>query len=186
MYNNVIVFKKINNNYPKTRELILSNHPDAAIMDVTADGLMAMLDPGYPVRKLRVPGMDRERGLSLRGIWEGLKVFSRKDARDSSWWHDERKLKKTREFKSYGKLLGLRIGDEVVGLERAKEIFEEMYRKLLKERFDGALENIREASSERVVFLVDYTDGDPRKLIDHAEIIRSLVVGEEIGQQSAA
>lgn len=182
----VKVVKKVSGGYVKNAEIIRKIFPDAVVLDVTEDGLMGKFDPGFPVGRIKVPGMEGEMGLSLRGIWEGLKVFSKKDMVDRRWWRDENKLGKERYYKSYGELLGIRIGDEVMDLERGKEFFEEMYEGMVRERFGGDMEVIRKESMKRPVVLLDYGDGDERKWIDHAEILKRVIEESEIKEKEVA
>lgn len=105
----VKVVKKVSGGYVKNAEMIRKIFPKAVVLDVTEDGLMGKFDPGFPVGRIKAPGMEGEMGLSFRGIWEGLKVFSKMDKVDGRWLKDERKLRKKREFKSYGNLVGIRI-----------------------------------------------------------------------------
>lgn len=185
MENMIKVVKKVSGGYVKNAEMIRKIFPGAVVLDVTEDGLMGKLDPGYPVGWIGVPGMEGEYGLSLKGIWEGLKVYENRDVRDSKWWRNERLLGKERWFKCYGKLIGVRIGDTVMDLERGKEFFEVMYERMLRERFGRDVEIIRKESMKRIVVLLDYEEGDDRKWIDHAGILKSVVENGEIKEKAA-
>lgn len=124
-----------------------------------------------------MPGREKEKGLSLRGVWEGLKVFKRKEV-DEKWWKDENLIGKVRKFISYGSLEGISIGDECLGIEKGRAIFEEVYIKEAEERFGKLIDGIRKESEKREVVLLDYKEGDERKFINHAEILKELIEKE--------
>ncbi|MDE7349434.1 MAG: hypothetical protein K2N25_00045 [Muribaculaceae bacterium] len=178
------VVKKVSGGYVKNAEMIRKEFPGAAVLDLTEDGMMRKLDPGFPLGRIGVPGMEGEYGLSLKGIWEGLKVFDKKDVSDSKWWRNERLLGKERWCRSYGKLIGIRIGDEVVDMEKGKEIFEMMYEGILKERFREDVEIIRKEGVKRAVFLLDYEEGDERRWIDHVGILKRVVEDDGINDNN--
>ena len=183
----VKVVKKVSENYVKNAEMVREIFPGAVVMDVTIDGGMKKLDPGYVwggkkekedgkfelIRDVRVVGRGKEKGLSLKGVIEGLKLFKRKDKVDEKWWKDEKFLEKERNCKSYGKLMGFDMGKESVSVEKGKEIFEKIYREEIEERFKNVIMGLRK--EERVVVLLDYMEGDERKVIDHADILKELI-----------
>ena len=183
----VKVVKKVSENYVKNAEMVREIFPGAVVMDVTIDGGMKKLDPGYVwggkkekedgkfelIRDVRVVGREKEKGLSLKGVIEGLKLFKRKDKVDEKWWKDEKFLEKERNCKSYGKLMGFDMGKESVSVEKGKEIFEKIYREEIEERFKNVIMGLRK--EERVVVLLDYMEGDERKVIDHADILKELI-----------
>ena len=137
----VKVMKKVSEDYVKNAEMVREIFPGAVVMDVTIDGGMKKLDPGYVwggkkekeegkvelIKDVRVIGREKEKGLSLKGVIEGLKIFKRKDKIDERWWTDEKFLGKERNCKSYGKLMGFDMGKESVSVEKGKEIFEKIY-----------------------------------------------------------
>ena len=178
----VKVFKKVSEKYEINVMAVKELVPDALVFDVTIDGAMKKLDPGFRWEGVKVPGRDKEKGLSLKGVYEGLKVFRSKKESDEKWWKEERYLGKERNCKSYGKLMGFDIGKESVGVEKGKEIFEMMYREEVEKRFGNIIETF--INCERPVVLLDYMDGDERKIIDHAKILKQIV--EERTIQAAA
>lgn len=183
VFDMVKVMKKVSEDYVKNAEAVREIFPDAVVLDVTIDGGMKRLDPGYPWggkdedgkwrKEIEVPGMEKEKGLSLKGVMEGLKVFRRKDQKDEKWWKDEKFLGRERNCKSYGKLLGFDLGEGSVNVEKGKEIFGEIYREEIEKRFGRTLEGLRK--EKRVVVLLDYMDGDERKVINHAEILKEII-----------
>ena len=102
----VKVMKKVSEDYVKNAEMVREIFPGAVVMDVTIDGGMKKLDPGYAwggkkeveerkwmwIREIEVPGREKEKGLSLKGVIEGLKLFKKKDKVDEQWWNDEKFL----------------------------------------------------------------------------------------------
>ena len=187
----VKVVKKVSEDYVRNAEMVREMFPGAVVMDVTIDGGMRKLDPGYVwggkkekeegkfelVKDVRVVGREKEMGLSLKGVMEGLKLFKRKNKVDDKWWKEEKFLGKERNCKSYGKLMGYDMGNESVGVRRGKEIFGEIYKEEIEKRFENVLEGLRK--EERVVVLLDYMEGDERKVINHAEILKELIEKEE-------
>ena len=187
----VKVVKKVSEDYVRNAEMVREIFPGAVVMDVTIDGGMKKLDPGYVwggkkvkeegkvelIKDVKVVGREKEKGLSLKGVIEGLKLFKRKDKVDERWWKDEKFLGKERNCKSYGKLIGFDMGNERVSVEKGKEIFEKIYKEEIEKRFGNVLKGLRR--EERVVVLLDYKEGDERKVIDHAEILKELIEKEE-------
>ena len=187
----VKVVKKVSEDYVRNAEMVREMFPGAVVMDVTIDGGMRKLDPGYVwggkkekeegkfelVKDVRVVGREKEMGLSLKGVMEGLKLFKRKDKVDEKWWKEEKFLGKERNCKSYGKLMGYDMGNESVSERRGKEIFGKIYKEEIEKRFENVLEGLRK--EERVVVLLDYMEGDERKVINHAEILKELIEKEE-------
>ena len=187
----VKVMKKVSEDYVKNAEMVREIFPGAVVMDVTIDGGMKKLDPGYVwggkkekedgkmvlVKDVSVVGREKEKGLSLKGVIEGLKLFKRKDKVDERWWKDDKYLRKERNCKSYGKCMGFDMGNESVSVEKGKEIFEKIYKEEIRKRFENVIEGLRK--EERVVVLLDYMEGDERKVINHAEILKGLIEKEE-------
>ena len=183
----VKVVKKVSKDYVRNAEMAREEFPGAVVMDVTIDGGMKKLDPGYVwggkrekeegkeewMKDVMVVGKEKEKGLSLKGVIEGLKLFKRKDKGDERWWRDEKFLGKERNCKSYGKLMGFDMGKESVSVEKGKEIFEKIYKEEVEKRFGNVIEGLRR--EERVVILLDYKEGDERKVINHADILKELI-----------
>lgn len=174
----VVVMKKVSEDYVKNAKIAKENYPGAVVMDVTLDGLMGKLDPGFQWKGgVEVPGRDKEKGLSLKGIWEGLKLFGKKDV-DEKWWKDEKLIGKERNCKSYGKLRGVRIGEEELEMGKGKEVFENLYKDEIESRFGKLIDGLRKESEKREVVLLDYMEGDERKFLNHAEVLKDMI--EEI------
>ena len=187
----VKVMKKVSEDYVMNAEMVREIFPGAVVMDITLDGGMKKLDPGYVwggkkekedgkvelIKDVSVVGREKEKGLSLKGMMEGLKLFKRKGKIDEKWWRNEKFKGKERNCKSYGKLMGFDMGNESVSVEIGKEIFEKIYKKEIEKRFGNVIEGLRR--EERVVVLLDYMEGDERKVINHAEILKGMIEKEE-------
>lgn len=176
----VEVIKKMSEWYDENAKMIRKQYPKALIFDVTIDGAMKKLDPDFPIGGVRVPGM-RKKSLSVRGVWEGLKVFKKvvkgeeeiKDV-DEIWMVDEKKLGKRRGCKSWGKLIGIKVGEEEIGIEEGKEVVENIYREVVKERFGKVLESLRKESEKRPVILLDYKEEIDRPF-NHVMVLKELI-----------
>lgn len=169
----VEVMKKVSENYVENAKAARKNWPGAVVLDVTMGGGMEKLDPSFPIGKVSVPEC-KGKALSIFGMWEGLKVFKRKEEIDESYFLSERKLGKARNSKSYGKLLGLKIGDEVMEFEKAvDEVFKKEYERNIRERFGKILEGLKRESEKRNVVLLDYDF--ERYPVSHAMMIKEMI-----------
>lgn len=184
--NKVVVMKKVSEKYEINAEAARREHEGALVLDVTRGGLMEALDAGSPWGNVEVPGMEGQKALSVKQAWEGLKVFRKKGSVGSDAGNEEKRTKelrffqeakslgKTRGCKSYGKLEGIKIGDETVGVEKAaKEIFEVMYKNEVKKRFGDFIENLR--GLEKPVVLLDYREGEETLPWSSAELLKEVI-----------
>lgn len=170
----VKVMKKVSEKYEENVKVARKEFPKALVLDLTMEGAMKRMDPAFPLGKVEIPGM-MGKGLSLKGVWEGLKVFRNKEEIDEKWMNDERKLGKERGCKSWGKLEGLKIGNEVIGEEEGKKIFRKMYEEMLKERFEAVLEGIRREAKKRTVVLLDYRE-EVERPFNHVEVVKEMLM----------
>ena len=170
----VEVVKKVSEKYDENVKAVRKNFPKALVFDVTIEGAMKRLDPNFPIGNVRVPGM-KKKGLSVNGVWESLKVFKKKEEIDEKWMADERKVGKMRGCKSWGKLLGIQIGDDVLDLEEGGKIFEKIYREIVEERFGRVIEGLRREAEKRNVVLLDYKEERLRPF-NHVEILKEILV----------
>lgn len=171
----VIVVKKQSRVYEKVANAVRMMYPNAVVLDVTREGLMRKLDPSFPLRRVKVPGCD-ETSLSVLGVWEGLKVFSSKNHKevDCTYFSDERKLGKIRGCKSYGKLVGIKVGEEIIPVEKAVEtVFTQTYRETIENNFPAVLESL--SKETRPVVLLDYKDTDRLAPVSHAELLKEMI-----------
>lgn len=171
----VEVMKKVSVNYVENAEIAKKMFPGALVLDVTRGGGMEKLDPAYPIEKVRIPGIKRMRSLSIGGVFEGLKIFKKKGEIDESWFLSEKKLGKMRKCKSYGECIGIKIGDEIKSVEEGvKEIFVDLYKEVIGERFEMIIEGLREVSESRDVILLDYEESVYP--VSHAEILKEMIL----------
>lgn len=172
----VVVMKKVSEDFVMNVKAARKEWGNALVLDSTISGAMKKLDPDFPIGKVKVPGSRWMEGQSIMSIWEGLKVFSKKDVVDLSFLKDEKKLGKRRGCKSYGKLVGIKIGDEVIDVERAvEEVFVKVYKETVMSRFGNTIECLKNESEKRTVVLLDYAEGDERYPVSHVEILKEMI-----------
>ena len=169
----VEVMKKVSEKYVENAVVAKKNWPGAVVLDVTLGGGMELLDPSFPIENVVVP-KSRKKSLSVAGMWEGLKVFKNKMVTDESYFISERKLGKERNCKSYGKLIGVKLGEDVIEIEKAvDEVFKKEYVKNIKERFGKIIEGLKRESGKRNVVLLDYDF--ERYPLSHAMMIKEMI-----------
>ena len=169
----VEVMKKMSENYVENAIVAKKNWPGAIVLDITLGGGMESLDPGFPIGNVSVP-KSYKKALSILGMWEGLKVFSKRMMIDESYFISEKKLGKERNCKSYGKLIGVKIGNDIIEIEKAVEgIYKKEYIKNIKERFGKIIEGLKRESEKRPVVLLDYNF--EKYPFSHAMIIKELI-----------
>lgn len=74
----------------------------------------------------------------------------------------------------------------MVDEERGMEVFEEVYKDYVKERFRVEIEGIVKEVKKRVVVFLDYEDGDGRKWMDHAEILKRVIEEKVVDEKEIA
>lgn len=172
----VEVMKKVSGDYVENAKMAKKNWKDAVVLDVTMGGGMEKLDPSFPIGKVRIPGIKRKMALSIGGMWEGLKIFKKKDVIDESFFVSEKKLGKKRCCKGYGELVGVKIGDEVVDVEKGiEEVFVKRYKEEMKERFEMVIEGLKNESKKRTVVLLDYREGEEKYPVSHVELLKEII-----------
>lgn len=172
----VVVMKKVSEDYVVNAKAARKMWPGAVVLDLTLDGAMGMLDPGYPIGKIMVPGEKWLESHSIMGIWEGFKLFSKKNEVDLSYLKDIKKVGKVRGCKSYGNLIGIKLGGEIIeGEENMKEGFRKMYKDVIYKRFNGIIERIKKISENKSVVLLDYSEGNKKYPLSHVELIKELI-----------
>ena len=165
--------RKESENYVENAVAARKNWRRAVVLDVTMGGGMERLDPSFPIGNVLVPE-SRKKSLSILGMWEGLKVFSKKKEIDESYFMSERKLGKARNCKSYGKLVGVQIGEDVMEIEKAvEEVFKKEYVKNIKERYGKIIEGLKREAEKREVVLLDYNY--EKYPVSHAMMLKELI-----------
>lgn len=169
------VMEKMSENYVKNAKEARKENRKIHVFDVTIGGAMGFLDPVSKWEKIEIKGR-REKGLSLMGVWEGLKVYKNKEGVDKRFFEDERMLGKIRDCKSYGKLIGIRSGDEILNVEDGIEyIFKRRYKEEVMNRFGNVIEKLKEMSKKEDFVLLDYKKEDRKIPISHAEVLKEII-----------
>ena len=169
----VEVMKKVSEKYVENAIAAKKNWPGAIVLDITLGGGMECLDPAFPIGKVEVP-KSFKKALSVMGMWEGLKIFSKKEIIDENFFISEKKLGKERNCKSYGKLVGVKIGNYIIEIEKGiEEVFKKEYERNIKERFGKIIEGLKREAAKKHVVLLDYNYG--RYPFSHAMIIKEMI-----------
>lgn len=172
----VEVMKKVSKDYVVNAKVARKKWPNAVVLDVTMEGGMKKLDPSFPIGKIKVPGIKNKFSCCVSGIWESLKVFEKKKEIDLSFC-EEKKAGKKRGCKSYGRLVGVKLGEEVMEIDKGiEEVFVKGYKKCVKEKFETMIEGLKEESLKRPIVLLDYNEEDARYPVSHAEILKELIM----------
>lgn len=156
---------------------LAEKYPCATVVDVTSRGPepWVELSPFYPHGNLPVPGMPGRTGASVEGIWQGLKVFETEDVDETRFEITSMKgLKRT--VRKYGRCLGHRFGDGLIGYRDARHrIFLPLYRRLLEGPAAHAVTALRAIEGD--ILLLDYmTNCDVDELskpLSHAGLVRA-------------
>jgi hypothetical protein len=167
-----------------TAEALHKRYGDAPILDVTSRGPQPWVrfSPFYPHGGIPVPFSPEHTGVSVEGIWQGLKVFERADV-------DRSKLSITtmqnlkRSSRSFGAVLGHRAGLDGKHLldyvEARRTIYLPIYRWVLEHCLQDQVEELRRISASKTVVLLDYeTNADIDDLsrpLSHAALIARYV-----------
>lgn len=170
----------------KKIENILKAYPGAVIADVTsqAKDSLVRLSPFYPHGGIPVPFSEGYTAACVEGIWQGLKVFEGEDVDPGMFRNDTMKNIK-RTVRTHGRVLGHRKGmngTEILGYVEAKhQIYIPTYRWVLENKVGSIIEQLRAASKEKTIVLLDYNtccdvDSDTKPL-SHAYLVKAFVEG---------
>ena len=165
-------------------ENIKKEYPEAVIIDVTskAKDEFLKLSPFYPHGGIPIPFSGNMTGCCVEGIWQGLKVFEKKDVDSSMFTNDTMKnLKRT--VRRFGAPQGHRKGiegTELLNYKDARElIYIPTYRWMLENKAADIIEQIRKLSENRTVVLLDYNTScdahDLSKPLSHAFLCKAYV-----------
>ena len=175
----VKVMEKMWGNYEMEVKEIRKDFPNAVVFDISKRGGMGYLSPESVWGNIEVPGMAGMKGLSVLGIWEGLKVFGRKGV-DMSYICAEKRLGTVRNCKSYGKWIGVRFGDEILDVDDGIEkVFKDTYRKELKKRYGKVIDGMRKVAEERDIILIEEKEGNRKEPCSVGEILKDIIIGED-------
>lgn len=163
---------------------LAAEFPGARIIDVTSKGPQpwVRMSPFYPHGDIPVPLSGQAVAQSVEGIWQALKVFDDCDI-------DTKKLQIVsmtglkRTVRKYGPVLGHRAG--LAGehllpyVEARRRIFLPAYRWVLENRVADLVDELRTATAEGDVVLLDYTVNgdvtDTSSALSHAALIALYV-----------
>ena len=160
---------------------ILKDYPNAIIIDVTSKGTMPYLkfSPFYPIGNIPVPFSENSYAESMEGIWQGLKVFEKKDVDLQKFRITSMKgLKRT--VRKYGIPLGHRkgINGQILldYITARKQIYIPTYNWILENKLATEMSQLKALTQDKTVVLLDYeTNGDVEdgsKPLSHAQLIK--------------
>lgn len=174
-------------NKRKKEEGIKKQYPNAIILDVTSKaGWAQQLSPFYPHGGIPIPNSEEVTGMSVEGIWQGLKVF---ETQGISYTHfrntSMRGLKRT--VRTLGKPLGHSYGtnsEELLDyLEARIAIYLPTYKWVLENvpAVKDLVDRIRTKSLTTDIVFLDYnTNEDYTNLkspLSHAALIKLYIEG---------
>jgi len=163
-----------------SKDKILSEYPDAIIIDVTSkapDGFVR-LSPFYPIGDIPIPGMNLT-SASVEGIWQGLKTFASKGI-DYSCFRNTTMRNLKRTVASNGRCLGHKYGNELLGYVDARiNIYIPSYNWVLENKCQDLVKLIKLMSQKHPVVLLDYDTNpnvyDTRTPLSHASLIKTYI-----------
>ena len=144
---------------------------DGVILDVTSQGSPPWIkfSPFYPHGKIPIPFSNNAFGVSVEGIWQGLKVFEKEGI-------DLAKMR--------GKILGHQKGLDDQGIisyvDARKLIYKPCYLWVLENYLSKEMNLIRDILSSSNIILLDYNTNcdieDMTGPLSHASLIREVIV----------
>lgn len=159
---------------------------DVLLHDVTSRGPDPWMrfSPFYPHGNIPVPFAPTQTGMSVEGIWQGLKVFETADVDPTKLTITTMKNIK-RSARRFGAVLGHRAGlegDRLLGYEEARRmIYLPIYRWVLDHCLQQELAVLRRLGEQATVVLLDYeTNGnvsDVSRPLSHAALIVAYLNG---------
>ena len=172
-------------NKKKNITKLKDKYPGAEIIDLTSKSEtdFVKFSPFYPVGNIPIPFSDNCFGVSVEGIWQGLKVFESRGIDTSKFEVQDMKGIK-RSTRVNGKILGHQKGiysKELLDYQTSrKEIFIHCYEWVLDNKLKDLLaEIIRRAKYKNLVFL-DYNTNeafdDLSKPMSHASIVKEIII----------
>lgn len=174
-------------NKRRKEEGIKKQYPNAIILDVTSKaGWAQQLSPFYPHGRIPIPNSDGMTGMSVEGIWQGLKVFETQGVSYSHFRNTSMKgLKRT--VRNFGKPLGHSYGTKssklLDYLEARIAIYLPTYKWVLENvpTVMDLVERIRTKSLTTDIVFLDYnTNEDYTNLkspLSHAALIKLYIEG---------
>lgn len=167
-------------------ESLQKRYGHAVILDVTSRGPepWVRFSPFYPHGGIPVPFSPGEFGMSVEGIWQGLKVFETTDIDPSKLLISDMKGIKRSERK-YGKVLGHRAGltgDHLLSYADARQqIYLPSYQWVLENCLQDLINELKGLGVDQTVVLLDYeinTDlNNLSRPLSHAGLIQLYLEG---------
>ncbi len=163
-------------------ESIKKQYPDAIILDVTSKaGWAQKLSPFYPHGGIPIPNSGSVTGMSVEGIWQGLKVFESQGV-SVSHFHNATMKGLKRTVRSLGKPLGHQYGvssNELLSyLEARVAIYLPTYKWVLEnvQEAKSLVHRIAMKSKETDIVLLDYNTNEDfmnlKSPLSHAALIK--------------
>lgn len=164
---------------PKTLE---KNYPNALILDLTSKAAepWVKFSPFYPLEGIPIPFSEGQIGVSVEGIWQGLKVFETEGVNLKKLEIKTMKgLKRT--VRKFGMVLGHQKGlgskELLPYIEARKQIYAPMYLWVLENKLQQEVQQLKKLAQEYdTIVLLDYeTNGeinDPSKPLSHAFLVK--------------
>ncbi len=172
-------------NKRRKEEGIRKQYPNAIILDVTSRaGWAQQLSPFYPHGEIPIPNSNGETGMSVEGIWQGLKVFETQGVSYSHFRNASMKgLKRTVRTlgKPLGHSYGTHTGELLPYLEARVAIYLPTYKWALENvpAVKDLVERIRTKSKTTDIVFLDYnTNEDYTNLkspLSHAALIKLYI-----------
>lgn len=167
----------------RTKEATLKQRfADPLILDVTSKATepWVQFSPFYPHGNIPIPFADREVGVSVEGIWQGLKVFERADIDPKKWTISTMKGIK-RSARTLGRVLGHRAGptsDRLLNyLDARRQIYLPCYHWVLDNKLTPLIQELKDLADQQTVILLDYeSNGDIEDLskpLSHAALLKA-------------
>ena len=180
-------------NKKKKIENIRKKHPYAEIVDLTSnsESKFVKFSPFYPVGNIPVPYSKGQVGMSVEGIWQGLKVFESQGADFSKFSITNMKGLK-RSIRVNGPIVGHQKGmfsTEILDYISAREsIFVACYRWVLDNKLQEFTEELCQLAGEKDIVFLDYNVNEDiqslKKPLSHAALVKSYI--EENGMMYVA
>lgn len=165
----------------KSKKTLEKLYSKAVFIDVTSKSKddFVQLSPFYPHGDIPVPFSKDIFSHSVEGIWQGLKVFEKKDI-DISKFEIRNMSGLKRPVMFYGQPLGHRKGikGEILNyIEARKLIYIPSYNWVLKNKTKELIEDLKKIAMSRDIVFLDYTTNidieDTLKPLSHASIIKA-------------
>lgn len=165
-------------------EKLLTEFPDALIIDVTSQGVepWVRFSPFYPHGNIPIPFSKPHTADSVEGIWQGLKVFEREGI-DTSKFHNKSMKNIKRSIRTRGPIIGHQQGINssatLTYLEAREKIYIPSYYWVLKNCIPDLVITLQKKLLLQTVVLLDYQVNDdpkdPSTPLSHAALIKKYL-----------